>query len=166
MPQPVNRGLEQPVLLDVLGELVEGDLNGQRDAEAPPYLFVEPDASPHGVERVLLPPVAVEQPALDGLPGAAGKGEGNRFEDVVVAGQLDGVTPPVPKVHRVGDQEHNAVDGDLGTHDDSELADVYRADVGRRPESVRALLVGRGVSPQYALCRSAPAAGPCQAGRL
>ena len=83
MPQPVYRGLEQPVLLDVLGVLVEGDLDGQRDVEAPPDLVAEADAAPHGVERVLLPPVALEQAPLDGPLGAAGEGEGDRFEDPV-----------------------------------------------------------------------------------
>ena len=83
MPQPVYRGLQQPVLLDVLGELVEGDLDGQRDAEAPCNLVPEPDAAPHGGQRVLLPPVALEQAPLDGTLRAAGEGKGNRFEDAV-----------------------------------------------------------------------------------
>ena len=89
MPKPVNRGLDQPVLLDVLGELVESDLDRQRDAEAPADLIAETDAAPHGVECVLLPAVALKQAALDGLAGAVGEGEGNRFKDVVVAGQLE-----------------------------------------------------------------------------
>ena len=90
------------------------------------------------------PTVALEQAALDGLLGAVGEGEGDRFKDAFIAGQLHGVPPPVLGVHRVGDQEHDAVYGDLGPHDDGEIADVQRADVGRRLEPVLAVLVGRG----------------------
>ena len=80
--QPVNCGLEQPVLFDILGELVEADLDGQWDAETPPDLVAEADASPHRGERVLLPPVALKQAAVDGLPGVVREGEGDRFEHV------------------------------------------------------------------------------------
>ena len=81
---------------------------------------------------------------MDGLAGAVGEGEGNRFKDVVVAGQLDGVLLPVLGIHRVGDQEHDAVDRDLGPDDDGKIAHVHRADVGRRREYVGAGGVRRG----------------------
>ena len=100
------------------------DLDGQRDAEAPADLVAEPDAAPHRVERVLLPAVALKQAALDCLAGAVGKGEGNRFKDIVVTSKLERVPPPILRVHRVCDQEHDAVDGDLGPDDDGELANV------------------------------------------
>ena len=124
MPKPVNRGLEQPVLLDVLGELVEGDLDGQRDAETPADLVAETDAAPDGVERVLLPAVALKQAALDGLAGAVGECECNRFKDIGVTSKLERVPPPVLRVHRVGDQEHDAVDRNLGPDDYGQVADV------------------------------------------
>ena len=41
--QPVDGGLEQPVLLDVLGVLVVGHLNGQREPVTTPDLVSEPD---------------------------------------------------------------------------------------------------------------------------
>ena len=126
------------------GEFVKCDLNGHRDVEAPPDLVAEADMATHGVQRILLPPVALHQAALDGLPGVVGESEGDTFRDIVVSGQLEGVLPPVLRVHRVGDQEHNAVDGDFGPHDEDELSDVHRADVGRRLEFVRAVFVGRG----------------------
>ena len=59
VPQPVNHGLEQPVLFDVLGELVQCDFNGKRGVEAPPDLVAELDSAPHSIERVLLPTVAL-----------------------------------------------------------------------------------------------------------
>ena len=66
MRQPVQRGLEQPILLDVLSELVKGHFNGQRDAEATLDLFAEPDAAPDSMKRLLLPPISLQQAAPHG----------------------------------------------------------------------------------------------------
>ena len=74
MGQPVDGGLEQPVLFDVLGVLVVGHLNGQREPVPASDLVSEPDLAPHGVEGFFLPAVAAQEIAVDGSLGSAREG--------------------------------------------------------------------------------------------
>ena len=128
MSQPVDSGLEQAVLLNVLGVVVVGDLDRQREPEPPPDLVCEPDPAPHGVEGLFLPTVTPQQAASDGLAGAMGEGKGDGFQHVVIGSEVDGVVAPPPGVHGVGDQEHDPVHGYLGPDDDRQVAHVHRAD--------------------------------------
>ena len=75
---------------------------------------------------------------MNGLTGLAPEGEDDRFKDAVAASQFYGLAPPGFGVHGAGDLEHDAVDCDLGTYDNGEVADVHRAEVRRRPEYVPA----------------------------
>ena len=78
----MQRRLEQPVLLDVLGELVESHFDGQRNAKTPLDLLVEPDAAPDGVQGLLLPAVPLQQASADGLARVMGECQDDAFEDV------------------------------------------------------------------------------------
>ena len=60
--QPVDGGLEQPVVLDVLGIFVVGHFDGQREPVTTPDLVGEPDLAPHGVEGFFLPSVPRSKP--------------------------------------------------------------------------------------------------------
>ena len=142
MPQSVNRGLEHPVLFDVLGELVESNLDGQRYAETPADLVAEPDAAPDGVQSVLFRAVPAQQAAPDGLAGPVGEGQRYGFYDVLGPTQRDGVLAPVARVHGIGNEKHDAVHRYLGPHDNSQVANVDRSNVGRRLEGVLTSPVG------------------------
>ena len=102
MGQAVQRGLEQPVLLNVLGELVKGHFNGQRYAETPPDLLVEPDAAPDSVQGLLIPAVSLQQAPPDGLTGVVSEGRDDTFQYIGIWGQIEGVLPPIPGVECVG----------------------------------------------------------------
>ncbi len=54
---------EQAVVLDILGVLVEADLDRRHEREATPHLVVDSDAATHREQRVLRRAVALQQPA-------------------------------------------------------------------------------------------------------
>ena len=127
--QPVDGSLEESVLLDVLGVLVVGHLDGQWQSVPAPDLVGKPDLTSHGIEGVFLPAISAEQAAVDCLLGTAGEGQGNGLQDVGVGGQVDGFVPPVLGVQGVGHQEHDPVHKNLGPHDDSHVANIHGANV-------------------------------------
>ena len=70
----MDGGLEQATVFDVLGVLVVGHLDGQREPVPASDLVHEPDLAPHGVEGVFLPAVAAQETAVDGSLGSAREG--------------------------------------------------------------------------------------------
>ena len=134
MGQSVQRGLEQPVLFDVLGELVKGHFNGQRYAETPLDLRIEPDAAPDGVQGLLLLAVSLQQASPDGLTDVVSEGRDDTFQYIGIRGQIEGVLPPMPGVEYVGNQEHHPVHRNLRPYHDGQTTNTHRANIRRGPQ--------------------------------
>ena len=65
-PRRDDGGLDDPVQLDVLCELVVPDLYGRKDAVAIPDLVGEANPAPHTVQCILLDPIVPEQASPEG----------------------------------------------------------------------------------------------------
>ena len=96
------------------------------------------------MEGFFFMPVPLQQTAAHGLAGVMHESRDEALQHVGVRGQVEWVLTPVLGVYGIGYQEHNPVDGYLGAHDDRQVADAHRTDVGRRPEDPRRSVIGWG----------------------
>ena len=137
--EPVARGPDHAVGLDVLGELVVRDLHGWSDTEAAPELIVEAYPPPHTGQRGLFAPVALEQATPKGLPDLVNERGNQGFEKGFSRLEEKRGRTPGARVERVGKEEQDPVDVDLGPDLDRQLRQVQSSDRRAGSEIVQAV---------------------------
>ena len=128
MAEPVCGRLYQPVGEHVIGELVVPDLDRQWYAEPAAQLLVKPDAPPHGVQRLLLRPVAMQHAAGESPAGVGGQGYRQRIGKrvLITVAKIFGLEFDL--ADGVAGQGQHLRDANFRLYDDGQVADLDGAD--------------------------------------
>ena len=146
--EPCGGRLHQTVGRDVVGELVVADLDRDGDAKPASELVVDADSAAHGVQRLLLGPVPVEQPASECPSGGGGQRRRQRLHQRRRVLEIEALLPEIERPHRVGGQEQHAGDVQLRPDGHRQIADVERPDGGAGRQVVRTLRAGSRLDRQ------------------